>query len=283
MIPIYRKKHPELLRLAPYIGTYYYLLNVRQPPLNDVRVRRALALTVNREQIVKFITRAGEDPAFNFTPPGTAGYTAEARLTYDPAQARRLLADAGFPGGKEFPLLTLVYNTSEAHQRIAEAIQQMWQHELGIAIELMNMESKVLQAQTEAGKYEIARSGWIGDYVDPNSFLDMWLTGGGNNRTGWSNAEYDRLIRAAAHAGDPAERYRLFQASEKILMDECPIIPIYFYRSKALIQPSVKGWLPNILDHHPYKYVYLEQPLEIGQRGLRNQEEPRKGAKNAED
>jgi len=260
MLQFYRDRYPERLRLAPYFGTYYYLLNVRRPPLDDVRVRRALALAINREQIVRYITRAGEDPAYNFTPPGVAGYVPRARLTGDPVTARALLAEAGFPGGRGFPKLQLLYNTSEAHERIAQAIQQMWKDNLGITIELVNMEWKVYVAQTQSGKYDLARAGWIGDYPDPNTFLDMWVTGGGNNRTGWSNPLYDSLIREAAREQDPAARLELFQQAEKILMDEVPIIPIYFYRSKALVHPAVKGWFPNLLGRHPLKYVYLELP-----------------------
>ena len=254
----YRKTAPERLRLSPYLGTYYYLLNAKVPPLNDPRVRRALALGIDREQLVRRVSKAGEDPAWNFTPPGTGGYTARARLQGDVEAARKLLAEAGFPEGKGFPRLKLLYNTSEGHERIAQAIQQMWKTRLGVDIELVNMEWKVYLAQTQEGKYEMARAGWIADYSDPATFLNLWVTDGGNNRTGWSNKDYDRLMAEADAARAPQERLEIFQKAEEILMNEVPIIPVYFYRSKALIQPSVKGWLPNLLDHHPYKYVYLE-------------------------
>ena len=172
--------------------------------------------------------------------------------------ARNFLAEAGFPEGKDFPKIQLLYNTSDAHVRIAEAIQQMWKMNLNIDVELINMEWKVYIAATDALKYDIARAGWIGDYVDPNSFLDMWITGRGNNRTGWSNKEYDRLLAEAANEMDNNIRHDLFQKAEQILMAEMPIIPLYFYRSKHLINPSVQGWDPNILDIHPYKFVYLK-------------------------
>ncbi|MGQ9662727.1 MAG: peptide ABC transporter substrate-binding protein [Kiritimatiellia bacterium] len=253
----YREKHPEWLRLNPYLGCYYYLLNVSRPPLDDVRVRRALALAVNRDLIVTYVTKGGEAPALHFTPPDTDGYTCRSRLFYDPERARSLLNEAGFPGGKGLRRLELLYNTSEAHERIAQVVQQMWRKELGIEVELVNVEWKVYLAMTEAGKYDIARAGWIGDYVDPNTFLDLWVTGGGNNRTGWSNPEYDRLIRAAAREPDRNLRFELFQEAERILMEAVPIIPLYFYRSKALVHPSVQGWHSNILDHHPFKFVYL--------------------------
>ena len=257
-IGYYQTRKPELLRLDPYLGCYYYLFNVKRPPLDNPKVRRALALAINREQITKYVTRANEAPALNFTPPDTGGYTATATLEGDLNTARALLAEAGYPEGKGFPKLSVLYNTADSHARIAEVLQQMWATGLGINIELVNMEWKVYLAQTQSGNYDIARAGWIGDYVDPNSFLDMWVTDGGNNRCGWSNPRYDECIRAASETLDPQARFAHFQEAERILMDEVPIMPIYFYRSKSLIQPSVRGWNPTLLDHHPYKHLWLE-------------------------
>jgi len=254
----HRQKRPEQLRLDPYLGTYYYIFNVTRPPLDDARVRKALALGIDREDMVAYVTKAGEAPARFFTPPNTAGYTSRSSLTGNVETARQLLADAGFPGGKGFPRLALLYNTSDAHARIAQVIQQMCHDSLGIEIELVNMEWKVYLAATLDGKYDIARAGWIGDYVDPNTFLDMWVTGGGNNRAKWSNPEYDRLIEQASVTLEPEARLELFQRAEAILMDQVPIMPIYFYRSKSLVQDSVEGWNPTLLDHHPYKYIRLK-------------------------
>jgi oligopeptide transport system substrate-binding protein len=246
--------------VEPYLGTYYYLFNVRRPPLDKAAVRRALSMSVDREKLVLHVTRAGEAPAHHFTPPDTAGFTAQARIPFDPAGARRLLAEAGFPGGRGFPRVELLYNTSDAHAKIAQAIQQMWKTELGVEVELVNMEWAAYLARTQDGRYDLARAGWIGDYVDPNSFLDMWVTGGGNNRTGWSDPRYDQLIRSAVRAPDNAARHALFQEAERILAESAPVLPLYFYRSKCLIRPSVRGWPPNIVDHHPYKHVYLQAP-----------------------
>ncbi len=257
-IDYYRRHRPELLRLDPYLGTYYYLFNTTRPPLDNPAVRRALALAIDRDSITRHITRGGETPAFHFTPPGLGGYTAEATLTGTPADARRLLAEAGFPEGRGFPPLTLLYNTADTHARIAEAVQQMWRDTLGIHIALVNMEWKVYLEQTQSGNYDIARAGWIGDYLDPNTFLDLWVTDGGNNRARWSNATYDALIREAAQTADPTRRHAAFQAAEGLLMAQAPILPIYFYRSKSLVQPSVRGWHANLLDHHPWKHIRLE-------------------------
>ena len=254
----YRKHKPEFLRLDPYMGTYYYLLNITKPPLDNRKVRQALAMAINRKNLTSYVTKGGETIALFFTPPDAAGYTCKSGFTEDIAKARQLLTEAGYPDGKDFPKIQLLYNTSDAHVRIAEAIQQMWKMNLNIDIELINMEWKVYITATDTLKYDIARAGWIGDYVDPNSFLDMWITGRGNNRTGWSNKEYDRLLAEAANEMNKSRRYDLFQKAEQILMAEMPIIPLYFYRSKHLVNPSVQGWDPNILDIHPYKFVYLK-------------------------
>src|SRR5690606_20415901 len=188
----------QLLRTEPYLGNYFYRINIDVPQLADPRVRRALAMSIDREQIVEHVTQGGQIPAYAFTPPDTLGYTAPPGFTHDPEAARALLAEAGYPGGEGFPPTELLYNTSEGHRKLAVAIQQMWQRELGIEITLNNQDWKVYLDSVNNGNYQIARAGWIGDYVDPNSFLDMWVTDGGNNRTGWSDPRYDRLVLECA-------------------------------------------------------------------------------------
>ncbi len=257
-IDFYKKNYPDLLHIEPYLGTYFYRINVTKPPLNDKRIRRALALTIDRESLVADVLRGGQLPAFCLTPPGTAGYTCRTQLHENIAEAKRLLAEAGYPGGKGLPPIELLYNTLEAHRIIAESIQQMWNKSLGIEVHLVNQEWKVYLDSQRTLNYQVCRASWIGDYVDPNSFLDMWLTGGGNNETGWSNPEYDRLIAEAARTTNPQQRLEVFQKAEAILLDELPIIPIYFYTHVCAQRPEVKGWYPTILDNHPYKYVYLE-------------------------
>ena len=257
-IDAYRAQSPELLRVDPYLGTYFYMLNVTNAPLKDKRVRRALAMSIDRGSLVTNVLRGGQLPAYAFTPPGTAGYTATAAVPYDIEGARRLLAEAGFPGGKGMVPVEILYNTLEMHKTIAETIQQMWKKNLGIEVKLRNEEWKVYLDSKRTRQFEVARYGWIGDYVDPNTFLDMWVTNGGNNDTGWSNAEYDRLIREAGRTGDNTKRFEFFRQAEAILLDECPIIPIYFYTHPFLISPKVKGWDPTILNIHPFQYVTLE-------------------------
>ncbi|HAV64791.1 MAG TPA: peptide ABC transporter substrate-binding protein [Verrucomicrobiales bacterium] len=258
-IDTYRAENPELLQIHPFFATYFLRFNVKVKPLDDPRVRRALNLTIDREGIIKTILRSGQIPAFNLTPPNIPGYTAKPAFTNDVELARQLLAEAGYPEGRGFPGLEYLFNTNDAHKQIAEALQQMWKRHLGIDITLVNQEAKVYQATMVAGDYQIARYAWVGDYLDPSSFLDMMTTTSGNNQTGWSNAEYDRLIMESGRERDPVRRAELFQQAETILLTELPIAPIYFYTRNNLRLPSVKGWQPNLLDIHPYKFLWLEE------------------------
>jgi oligopeptide transport system substrate-binding protein len=257
-IDVYKREHPELIHLDPYIGVYFYRCNVTKPPLNDKRVRQALALSIDREGIVKSITRGGEQPAYSFTPPKCGDYPVQPYFKTDIAAAKKLLADAGYPDGNGFPRVEILFNTESTHKAIAEAIQQMWKVNLGIDVQLVNQEWKVYLDSQREMNYQISRSSWIGDYIDPRTFLDMFVTDGGNNKTGWASKEYDQLISEAGMTADPQKRYGLFQKAEGVLMDEMPVIPVYFYTHKALMNPKVKGWWPNILDMHPYKYVYID-------------------------
>ncbi|HEV8308110.1 MAG TPA: peptide ABC transporter substrate-binding protein [Methylomirabilota bacterium] len=254
------KQRPEYY-VTPYLGTYYFRFNVTKPPLSDGRVRKALSMAVDRESLVKFVTKAGEIPTSGFVPAGMRGYEGVRGLPYDPAAAKRLLAEAGFPDGKGFPKTELLYNTNELHRVITQAVQQMWRETLGIQVELANVEWKVYLARQSKLDYQISRAGWIGDYVDPNTFLDMWITGGGNNQTGWSNKRYDELVaKAGCGIVDPKERMKALQEAEKILVvDEVPIVPLYTYVNKGMLSRKVKGWQPNILDQHPLKYLSIEK------------------------
>lgn len=254
----YRRERPELLRIDPYLGTYFFRVNVTRPVLNNRLVRRALGMAIDRQAIVENVWRGGQLPASCFTPPNTAGYTCEASFPYDPAAARQLLAQAGHPEGRGLPPIEILFNSSENHKLTAEAIQQMWRKELNVTVTLVNQEEKVYFDSRRQMNYDISRSTWIGDYNDPNSFLNIWVSANGNNQTGWSNPEFDRLIAEAEKTADQAARYAAFQKAEGILLEEAPILPVYFYTHAFLLQPSVKGWFPTILDHHPYKHVRLE-------------------------
>ncbi|MGV6808223.1 MAG: peptide ABC transporter substrate-binding protein [bacterium] len=258
----YRANDPQVLKIAPYLGTYFYRINTKMPHLSDARVRRALSLAIDRQQIVERITQGGEQIALTFTPPDTMGYTADAMESFNPDKARQLLAEAGYPNGLGFPAFELLYNTSEAHQKIAVAIQQMWKVHLNVDIRLSNQDWKVYLDSVDTGNYSIARAGWIGDYVDPNTFLDMWVAGSGNNRTGWSNPRFDEIVtRLAPAAKTVHERYDLLREAERILLREMPVIPIYIYTNKSLVQTAVKGAPSNIMDYQLYKNIWLDSDV----------------------
>jgi len=252
-IDVYKKDFPESYRQDPYYGIYFFRLNVTKPPLNDKRVRRALALAVDRDAIVRNVSRGGQIPAYNLVPPSDR-YKSEAGIKGNLDDAKRLLAEAGFPEGRGFPEITLLYNTSENHRAIAEALQQMWRRNLGINITLQNQEWKVYLDSMDTRSYDIARAGWIADYTDPNTFMDMWVKDGGNNDTGWSNAEYEKLLASSYSAPDDLARFAIYQKMETILMDDVPIIPLYFYTRVFALNPKVK-WVPNVLDNRSWKFV----------------------------
>ena len=257
-ISTYRKSNSTELKIAPYLGTYFYRLNIKTPQLQDRRVRRALGMAIDREKLVENITKGGQIPAYTMTPPGTMGYYPKSTLAFDPEGAKNLLSEAGYPNGEGFPAIEILYNTNEGHRKIAVALQEMWKEYLNIDIKLLNQEWKVYLATESAGDYQISRGGWIGDYVDPNNFLDMFLCGGGNNRTGWCNEEYDRLIlEVAPSQSSHEERLAVFQQAETMLLDDMPIIPVYTYTSLKLVDSSVGNLDGNIMNQAMYKDIYL--------------------------
>ncbi len=258
------KVRPLAVRRGPYLGTYFVRCNVNKPPLDDQRVRRALAMTIDQGAITEHVTRAGEIPTHALVPPGISGYSGVKGLAFDPARGRELLAEAGYPGGEGFPRLVYLFNTSETHRGIAEVLQAQWKEHLGIDVELENQEWQVyLDNQTNL-RYQLSRSAWIGDYPDPNTFLDMWLSGGGNNRTGFASAHYDSLIAAAAREPDPLLRSEILQRCERIIVEqELPILPIYHYVSLHLHDPRLKGVQNNVLDKMMLKYFRLDTGADV--------------------
>ncbi len=253
------KRHPDF-GVSAYLGSYFYRINTTKPPLDDFNVRLALNLAVNRKELCENVTKAGEIPAEGYVPPGIPGYDGVSVLSYDPVRAKKLLADAGYPDGKGFPEITLLYNTHESHKKVAEVVQQMWRETLGIKVALENTEWKVYLDRTDEKDYWIVRAGWIGDYLDPMTFLDMWVKDGGNNNTGWSHPRYDELVGLAMAETDSAKRTKLLLELETLLCEKgLPIVPVYYYVNKWMISPEIQGVHPNILDTHPWKYVYVEE------------------------
>ena len=233
---------------AANFGTYFYRFNCNDPVLSDVRVRRALALAMDRRAIIERAARGGQVPATTFVPPGLPGYASPPGIEENVAEARRLLAEAGHPGGAGLEDLSILVNSGFVHKPIAELVQQEWSEALGVTVRIEEVETTSFFDKVRKGEYRIARGGWYGDYLDPNTFLDCFVTGGGNNQTGWSNAEYDALVDRAAGLADPAERMRVLARAEAILLREVPVVPMYVYTNLTLVRPGLEGVYPNLMN-----------------------------------
>jgi oligopeptide transport system substrate-binding protein len=252
------KTRPDF-HAAPFLGNYFVRFNVTRKPFNDVRVRQAFAMAIDRDRIVQKITQAGEPPAYSFTPPGTAGgYHPPRMFGRDVEKARQLLSSAGYADGKGLPTVTYLYDNKKLNEDIAVEIQSMLFEALGVRVELQKQEWKVYLNSLRRLDYDFARSSWVGDYNDPNTFIDCFVTGGGNNRTGWSNAEYDKLVADAAIESDNGKRLRMLSQAEDILLNRStPICPLYFYMGIQIYDGQKFGGIePNLLDEHPFREMY---------------------------
>lgn len=255
------EKDPELT-IVPEFSSYYYNINTTLPALKNKKIRHALSLSIDRDKITKKILKAGQIPAWTFVPPGTEGYvSAEPPFSkMNIPLARKLLAEGlAEEGLKEFPVTRLLYNTMESHKQIALAITDMWRENLGLNIVPYNQEWKVYLKSEQNKDYQICRAGWVGDYLDPNTFLEMFTTYAGTNYTGWSNPEYDSLIKRAYEEQNPEKRYKLLQEAEAILLEEQPIIPLYFYVYDFLKKPYLKGIYGNVMELFNFKYAYIDE------------------------
>ncbi|MEO6992298.1 MAG: peptide ABC transporter substrate-binding protein [Lacunisphaera sp.] len=257
-VDYYKHNQPDVLQIGAFLDTYFYRLNITRPGLSNLKVRQALSTAIDRTTLVEKVVRGGQQPAHSFTPPGIDGYAPPDTVKSNYDAARQLLADAGYPGGQGLPELEIMINTSGNHRAIAEAIQEMWRRELGVNVHIINMEQATLLANRRTLNYQILRSDWAADYLDPKTFLDVFRSDSNNNHTGWKNPNYDALLFEADRTADPAARNALMQRAESILLNEAPIIPIYYYTSVRLVDPSVRGWHTTLLDRHPYKNIWLE-------------------------
>lgn len=263
LVPLYRNREESTLRMEPYNGVYFYRCNTERAPTNNADFRRALAYAIDREAIVEFITKGDQQPTYGFTPPTKGGYIPPDVLSYDPEKAREFLRKAGYESGSDVPEFTIIFNTLDDHKSIAVAIQDMWKKTLGIDnVKIENQEWKVYMQTVDDQNYDVSRLGWIGDYIDPTTFLGIWRTGDSNNRTGWSNKDYDRLYRESFFATDSEERFSILREAESILLDELPVLPIYWYTRVYLIHPDVQNWDPLLLDNRAYKHIELKAPAE---------------------
>lgn len=257
-VATWRERDPERLRVDPFLQTVFVAFNTKRPPFDDARVRRAFALAVDREAIAHAALGGSRLPAFAATPPGTGGYTARAHIGRDLAAAKALLAAAGHAGGAGMPALTLQVRNNDEQPTVAEALQAMWQQELGVHVDIVPLEQKTWLQNQQTQNYTLSTYSWIGDYPDPLTYLGLFTTNNGNNWTGWGDPRYDALIAEAASTADTARREELFQRAEALLLEAAPVTPIYHGAQTYLIQPTVKHWYPALLGNRRYQFIRLE-------------------------
>jgi oligopeptide transport system substrate-binding protein len=257
-IDAYRRDAPDRLRVDPFLQTFFLRFNVKRPPFDDARVRRALSLAIDRDIISLRVLSGGYPAAHSLTPPDCGGYTARARVGLDAEQARRLLSEAGHAGGVGIPTFEVQVRNDGVQAPVMEAIQAMWAKQLGIHVTLATLEQKTWIQNQQTLNYSVSTSGWAGDFLDPVTFLDLFVTEGGNNWTGWGDNAYDRMIQEAAATTDPQSRMEVFQKAEAYLLEQSPVTPLYFGAHSYLIKPEVKGWVPALLGYHRYAFVRLE-------------------------
>jgi oligopeptide transport system substrate-binding protein len=254
-------------KILPLLGIDYYMINVTKKPFNDVRVRKALTLAIDRKAITTSVTKGGQVPALAFVPygmpdalPGSSFRKAGQETFFkdnDVATAKALLAQAGYPNGKGFPVFTLTYRTRVLDKTICEAIQAMWKKNLGITCTLRSEELGVYLDDRKNINYDFMFTRWSADYMDPDTFLGMYVTGGGNNGTGWSNKTYDALIAKAGVTVDPKARMATLHAAEKILMTNLPILPVYYTTNPVLLSKHIKNFYESALAILDWKNAYM--------------------------
>ena len=251
-------KRPDVQKF-PYLATYFLRFNTTKAPYSDPRVRQAICLVVDKARITARTTRAGEIPTDTLTPPGTGGYQPPAGLTRNVARARELLAAAGYPEGKGFPVIEYTYNVgTKLHEQVAIELKETLAAELGLRLELHPMEWGPYLREMNALNFDMIRGSWVGDYEYPNTFLDLFTSNNGNNRTGWKNPEYDRLLGEAAATVDTAARFELLRRAETLLIhDEVPILCLHHYVGVfAFDRTKWTGIFPNLIDEHPVNAIH---------------------------
>jgi oligopeptide transport system substrate-binding protein len=254
-----RLKKEPWFHTGPFLGTWFIRFNVTKPPFDNPLVRQAFSLAIDKRRITEKITNLGERTAGAIVPPGAGqDYQPPLGLDYDPAKARELLARAGFPEGKGFPLVEYLYIPLLVERNIAVELQAMWQQNLGVTVNLAKQEQKNWLASMRTLGYQMTRSSWVGDYNDPNTFLEMFTSASGNNRTGWKSAAYDELIAAAAREPNVARRNAIFQDAERQLISaESVILPVYYYVGVQFYHAERLGGVqPNLIDDHPFRCMY---------------------------
>lgn len=255
----WRTRDAARLRMDPFLQTVFLRFNQARPPFSDARVRRALSLAIDRETIAQTVLRGGRPPAFALCPPGIGGYTARARAQSDFAAARAALAAAGHAGGAGLPALEIQCRNDEIQPQLAEFLQAAWQRELGLEITIASSEQKTWLQNQRTQNYTITIGSWIADFPDPVNFLNLFVTGGGYNWTGWGSAEFDRLIAEGERTAEAGQRHEILQRAEALLLEEAVIAPIFHGAQTYLLDPAVKGWPPAPLGTRRYHGIWLER------------------------
>lgn len=261
-----RLREEGKLQVAPEVSVYYYIINTKAKPFDDVRVRKAFAYAIDRDQFCE-IRGAGEIPARAIVPPGLpdaelgTDFRANGGDLFEDniELAKQLLADAGYPNGEGFPEVTILFNTSETHSMLAEVIAEMWRTNLGVNVKLTNQEWQVYLNSRDEGDFQIAWAGWAADFLDPMNFIDLNASWSGNNDSQWANTEYDNYVKTALGTGDQKVRMEAMHKAEEILMEEMPIIPLNFYTNPYLINPKLKGVYLSPLAIPDFKEAYMEE------------------------
>ncbi len=253
-VPVYIEEDLATLVREPALRPYFYMMNVAKPPLDDVRVRQALSYAIDRELLVDRVTRGGETAATGYMPPGYPGYETAEVLDYDLDRARELLAEAGYPNGEGFPHFEILINTSESHSKIAQAIQEMWRTGLGIDVGIYNQEWRVYLDAILGSNFDMVRASLV---QGPDQFgaLEAFRTGGSRNLGNWDNTDFNRLIRSAETEGDLDRRTELLQDAEAVMLQDLPVIPLFWAKNNFLRDTRVQGWTPNPYGQHPLEYV----------------------------
>jgi oligopeptide transport system substrate-binding protein len=267
-------KEEGSLRIDPQLGTYFYCFNTKKAPFDDARVRKAFSLAIDRQYIVENVTKGNQIPAGAYVPSGIPDIKSDPDFRkagkdyYDPmsaayeknvTEAKKLLADAGYPNGNGFPQVELMYNTEGSHLPIAEAVQEMWKKNLGVTVKLTGQEWKVFQQTRTDGNFQIARHGWLGDYVDPMTFLDMWTSNSGQNDARWKNTEFDKQVAIAKSSGKREERIKAMHQAEDLLMEDAAVAPVYYYTDLYLISENLKGFYSSPLGFKYFMYCTVEE------------------------
>jgi len=247
---------PPIRQIQPLFETRYFVLNTTRHPLDDPRVRRALALAIDRQALVERVTRGGQRPALSLVPQGLGGYEPSAIIDGDQEEARTLLAAAGFAGGAGFPRLTIA---TWVNNPVLEAIQQMWKRELGIDVALIQSEGKIHLAALGTGDFDIAFLPAIPDYASPAALLQEWHSAASTNYARWHDARYDQLVNEAGRTGNAARRLDLFQQAEARILTQMPVIPLYFNTQNFLVAPRVKNWRADRLWTRFYRDVTIDR------------------------